>query len=675
MVRRMRTVREPKNVSVMLTEAEIYLYNIGLDLIQFETRKTVKEVNNESESSMEVEVEVSEISEKQKSSVDEAANENTSKDKVLLNVIEGSMEKEATDDVVERPQELEVKSDIEDVTIGSKVQEKTDAAAVIEESKDGDRTDIVGNIDDSTVIEKAVIEKKTDIDVAVENTVMEETIVDVSVEGNTTGKNIAEVDDDDGHDSIEINFESFDPLLAEAAPVKNENPEEAEVGEVVVAVLADDEEMVVIRITNIDELVQQPTDANKYIPTQVMVTRPTNMEKFNTNQFMEIEDLISYALDIVSLFETNFINYHMANRDGHQTENRFTNHNFSRLSIAFHKLLFKLLFENPWKCFYCNLGIQENYSFRWHCGSEYGKAVKNFGKRKVPCVFCKKTVNRRQSLGYRGKHVISTNRITCKLCYVAFGGKGKNQKGKQNSEMIVCNFKCHLSLYNDSLSMITCHNCDNKFERKSMFHEHMEHSTEKRKTVKMRRRRRRKEEVREFALERMVKEPDTLISDRYSDLFECFQFLKTFFCPSDEIICHYLKELVEENFDANIKDYILDQHARRKCNPCIYVTPRMENKRRHMSFTHQGVHWPCNLCKYRAHVKGFLMQHKRGVHERSKFHCNLYSYSVSPNEKLKKHVEIKCHKYQYLVYLVQNRGMMGLKREVQIESLASSLKN
>ena len=55
-----------------------------------------------------------------------------------------------------------------------------------------------------------------------------------------------------------------------------------------------------------------------------------------------------------------------------------------------------------------------------------------------------------------------------------------------------------------------------------------------------------------------------------------------------------------------------------------------------MSITHEGVRWPCNLCKYRAHVKGFLMQHKRGVHERSKFHCNLYAYSVSPNEKLKK---------------------------------------
>ena len=177
------------------------------------------------------------------------------------------------------------------------------------------------------------------------------------------------------------------------------------------------------------------------------------------------------------------------------------------------------------------------------------------------------------------------------------------------------------------------------------------YSTEKRKKVKMKKRRR-KEEIREFALERMVKEPDILISDRYSDFFECFQFLKTFSCPSDEIICHYLKELV------------VDLDAKRKCNLCIYVTPRMENKRRHMSFTHQGVHWPCNLCKYRAHVKGFLMQHKRGVHERSKFHCNLYSYSVSPNEKLKKHVEIKCRKYQYLVYLVQNQhsGMMGLKK-------------
>ena len=42
---------------------------------------------------------------------------------------------------------------------------------------------------------------------------------------------------------------------------------------------------------------------------------------------------------------------------------------------------------------------------------------------------CEKIVNRRQLLSHRRTHVIPTNQITCKLCYVVFKIKRKNRKG------------------------------------------------------------------------------------------------------------------------------------------------------------------------------------------------------------------------------------------------------
>merc|ERR550532_3501945 len=63
--------------------------------------------------------------------------------------------------------------------------------------------------------------------------------------------------------------------------------------------------------------------------------------------------------------------------------------------------------------------------------------------------------------------------------------------------------------------------------------------------------------------------------------------------------------------------------------------------RRHVSASHQGIRFPCELCNYRAPDKGSLMRHTRGVHEGIKFYCDFCVYSASQKGNLKKHVEMK----------------------------------
>ena len=43
----------------------------------------------------------------------------------------------------------------------------------------------------------------------------------------------------------------------------------------------------------------------------------------------------------------------------------------------------------------------------------------------------------------------------------------------------------------------------------------------------------------------------------------------------------------------------------------------------HIKSVHEQIKYPCNLCEYKATVRGSLKRHVESVHEKVKYPCNL----------------------------------------------------
>ena len=79
---------------------------------------------------------------------------------------------------------------------------------------------------------------------------------------------------------------------------------------------------------------------------------------------------------------------------------------------------------------------------------------------------------------------------------------------------------------------------------------------------------------------------------------------------------------------GNLSKHIKAQHEHRdkyRCESCN----KEEHLRGHIKSAHEGIRYNCNICQYRATMKGDLTRHKESIHFKKRFPCQLCNYSLN----------------------------------------------